>query len=123
MGTRRETGKDESGAPIVGDYQWETYKQVDEDVRNLANGMISLELAPEVDGEGKKWRFVGMMSQNRAEWVKVLLASMHYNTTTVGFYDAMSHDQVNYILNQTQMSTIFCTANYANKVLDMMNKG
>ena len=74
---------------------------MDEDVRNLANGMISLDLTPEVDGEGKKWRFVGMMSQNRAEWVKILLASMHYNTTTVGFYDAMSHDQVNYILNQT----------------------
>ena len=27
------------------------------------------------------------------------LASMHYKMTTVGFYDAMSAEQVDYILN------------------------
>ena len=51
--------------------------------------MVALKLAPEVDDEGKKWRFIGIWSKNRAEWAKVLLSCMHYSITTVGFYDAM----------------------------------
>ena len=48
---------------------------------------------------------------------------MHYNMTTVGFYDAMGVSQVDYILNQTEMQTIFCTANYAGKILSMKTEG
>ena len=75
--------------------------------------MMALKLAPEIEGEGRKWRFVGIWSQNRSEWAKTLLACMHYEMTTVGFYDAMGAAQVEFILNQTEMTTIFCTANYA----------
>ena len=44
----------------------------------------------DVDGEGKKWRFMGVWAKNRWEWTNTLLACMHYNVTTVGFYDAQS---------------------------------
>ena len=86
---------------------------MNQDVENLANGMMALKLAPEIEGEGRMWRFVGIWSQNRSEWAKTLLACMHYDMTTVGFYDAMGAAQVEFILNQTEMITIFCTANYA----------
>lgn len=85
--------------------------------------MIALDLAPEVSGEGKMWRFIGINSPNRAEWPKTLLACMNYNMTTVGFYDAMSKDQIDYILKQTEMSTIFCTTNHASNVLMMKENG
>ena len=75
--------------------------------------MMALKLAPEIEGEGRKWRFIGVWSQNRCEWSKTLLACMHYDMTTVGFYDAMGAAQVEFILNQTEMTTIFCTVNYA----------
>ena len=116
-------GTNAKGQPLFGDYQWETYRQVNEDVENLANGMTALKLAPEVDGEDRKWRFVGIWSKNRAEWAKTLLSCMHYNMTTVGFYDAMGVSQVEYILNQTEMATIFGTADYAKKILDMQETG
>ena len=122
LGTRPMVGTNEKG-PVFGDYQWETYRQVNEDVENLTNGMVALNLAPEVEGEGKKWRFVGIWSKNRAEWAKTLLACMHYNMTTVGFYDAMGVSQVEYILNQTEMSTIFGTVDYAKKILEMQETG
>ena len=48
-----------------------------------------------------------------------LLAGMHYDTTTVGFYETMSVDQVDFILNETEMSTITCTLNFAKKLLSM----
>ena len=88
LGTRPLIGTNEKG-PVFGDYQWETYRSVNEDVENLANGMMALKLAPELEGEDKKWRFVGIWSKNRSEWAKTLLACMHYSMTTVGFYDAM----------------------------------
>ena len=99
LGTRPMVGTSEKGAPVFGDYQWESYRQVSSDVENLANGMIALRLAPDIEGEGQIWRFVGIWAQNRAEWAKTLLACMHYNMTTVGFYDAMGVSQVDYILN------------------------
>lgn len=69
------------------------------------------------------WRFMGVWMQNRAEWTKTELACMHYKMTTVGFYDAMGVSQVDFILNQTEMSTIVGTLNYAKKVLDMKKNG
>lgn len=31
-------------------------------------GLMALNLIPEVEGEGKKWRFLGIQSKNRKEW-------------------------------------------------------
>ena len=89
LGRRPMVGTNENGGPIFGGYRGGPYRQVSEDVENLANGMVALGLAPEVEGEGKKWRFIGIWSQNRPEWAKTLIACMHYKMTTVGFYDAM----------------------------------
>ena len=110
LGKRRQVGTDDKGAPILGDYVWESYREVERDVENLTNGILSLNLAPEVDAENRKWRFIGIWSPNRAEWPKTMLACMNYKMTTVGFYDAMGLPQVDYIINQTEMSTIFCTS-------------
>ena len=89
LGHRPRIGTDEAGKPLFGDYAWETWRQVDQITENLANGFISLNLAPEVEGEGKMWRFMGVWMQNKPEWTKTELACMHYKMTTVGFYDAM----------------------------------
>ena len=59
---------------------------------------MAKQLVPEVEGEGRMWRFVGIWSQNRAEWTKTLIACMLFKMTTVGFYDAMGVEQVDFIL-------------------------
>lgn len=60
---------------------------------------MNLNLVPEIEGEGKMWRFIGVWQKNRLEWTETLLAAMHYKVTTVGFYDMMGPEQVDYILN------------------------
>ena len=85
--------------------------------------MQSLGFCPTRQGEGKDWRFCGIWALNRAEWAITLMACMHIGTTGVGFYDAMGVDQVEFILNQTEMSTIFCTVPYAKKTLTMKQSG
>jgi len=92
-------------------------------VQSLAKGLMVLNLCPHVEGEGKDWRFLGIWAKNRWEWTATLLATMHYNITTVGFYDAMSNEQVDFILNQTEMETMVCTSDYAQKILNMKKLG
>lgn len=69
------------------------------------------------------WRFMGIWMKNRAEWTTTLLANMHYKITTVGFFDAMSKEQVDFILNQTEMKTVVCTPDYAQRLIDMKKEG
>jgi len=63
---------------------------VNNKAKGLAKGMMLKNLCPEIEGEGKMWRFIGVWAKNRWEWTNTLLAGMHYKITTVGFYDAQS---------------------------------
>ena len=78
---------------------------------------MNLNLCPEVGDEG--FRFCGIWSKNRAEWMTTLLACMHYKITVVGFYDAMGTQSVEFILNQTEMQTIVCSGDYIEKIVNM----
>lgn len=78
---------------------------------------------PEHDAEGRTWRFCGIWARNRQEWMVTLLAGMHFNITNVGFYDAMNIQAVDYILNQTELETIFCEGALVKKITDMKKKG
>lgn len=44
-------------------------------------------------------------------------------TTVIGFYDSMGDASVDYCLKQTQFETMFCTAPYLKKLLDMRAQG
>ena len=80
-------------------------------------------LCPDIEGEGKQWKFLGVWMKNRAEWTLSLLACMYQSITTVGFFDAMSVEQVDFILNQTEMTTLVVTPDYAKKIITMKSQG
>lgn len=61
--------------------------------------MRKLNLVTETEGDGRKWKFVGIWSKNRPEWLTTHIANMYYNHTTIGFFDAMGPPSVDYILN------------------------
>ena len=48
---------------------------------------------------------------------------MHFKITAVGFYDAMSAEQVDFILLQTEMKTLVVTVDYAKKVVELKKSG
>lgn len=80
-------------------------------------------MCPDTEGEDKQWNFLGIWMKNRWEWTASLLACMYYKVTAVGFYDAMSNEQVDFILNQTELKTLVCTQDYASKVIAMKKDG
>jgi long-chain acyl-CoA synthetase len=85
--------------------------------------MMKLSLCPIHKAEDTEWRFCGIWARNRAEWCTTLLAGMHFNITNIGFYDAMSAPAVDYIINQTELVTIFCEGGLVKKIIDMKKKG
>jgi putative endonuclease len=48
---------------------------------------------------------------------------MHYNITNVGFYDAMSVNAVDFIMKQTELTTIFCEGGLVKKIVGMKKNG
>jgi long-chain acyl-CoA synthetase len=119
LGQREKVTDAETGHEVLGDFKFMTYAEVDEKVTNLAKGIMSENLCPELEAEGKMWRFAGVWAKNRWEWSAVELAGMHFKGTTVGFFDQMSHDQVMYILNQTEMSTVFVSSAYLDRMTEI----
>jgi hypothetical protein len=51
--------------------------------------MQRMNLVTETEGDGQKWKFVGLWSKNRCEWLLCHIANMYYNQTTIGFFDSM----------------------------------
>ena len=125
LGTRYKIDADAAkGSPnygAYGPYQWKTYGEVSEAKSNLAKGLMTLDACPEVGDEG--FRFCGIWAKNRWEWMTTLLACMHYKITVVGFYDAMGVSSVEFILNQTEMSSIICSSEYCEKIYNMKKDG
>lgn len=124
MGTRPLLPeRDAQGKAQYGAYVWKTYTEVNKLVEDFAQGMMHLDLCPEVEAEGKIWRFIGVWAKNRWEWTNTLFAAMHHKTTTVGFYDAQSQEQVDFIIKQTELKTVICSENYANRLVKMRGLG
>lgn len=62
--------------------------------------------------ENTNFRFIGIQSKNRAEWVITHLANAHQSITTVAFFDTLGPDAQKYIIHQTEMSTIVISKDY-----------
>ena len=123
LGTRSQLANSADGKPVFGDYTWRNYTEVQKIAQNFAKGLMVLNLVPETEGEDKMWKFCGIWMKNRWEWTASLISCMYYTITAVGFYDAMSAEQVDFILNQTEMKTIIVTEDYAKKVVAMKKDG
>ena len=100
-------------------YEWMTVKEVVETSKHLAAGIASKGLIPDVEAEERTWRFLGLQSKNRKEWVLFHIANMHNNATTVAFYDTLGPDAARFICAQTELTTIACTADQVEKILKL----
>jgi len=85
--------------------------------------MKALDFAPATEGDGRTWNFIGLWSKNRAEWLVTHIANMYFNYTSIGFFDSMGVETVNYILKQTELTTIFVAGEYVSKLIQMRKDG
>ncbi|KAF9115941.1 Long chain acyl-CoA synthetase 7 peroxisomal [Mortierella sp. AM989] len=115
-GVQRSEGGDFLGTrPIVNNtpqpYEWMTYSRVQERVTHFGAGLAQLGLAAKST--------YGIFSINRAEWTMSELAGYMYSYITVPLYDTLGVSAIEYIVNQTEMSTIIATADKASILLNI----
>jgi long-chain acyl-CoA synthetase len=80
--------------------------------KRLAKAMFHLNLSPEVQAEDKVWKFLGIYSKNREEWIISELAGISQGVTTVPLYDTLGPESVEFVVKQTLLTTIACAGSY-----------
>ena len=113
--------KQEDGS--FGGYEWQTYGEIEKVAQQIAKGTKTLKLSVETEGDGRKWRFVGIWAKNRWEWLATHIANMYYTVTTIGFFDSMGAAAVDFILDQTELTCVFAAQEYINKLVLMKKDG
>jgi long-chain acyl-CoA synthetase len=96
-----------------GEYKFKTYGDVEKIVHNLASGIEKLELAPKIsEYEDLSLSFLGVYSKNREEYLMIDMVSAMYGHTIVPIYDTLGPDAVQFVFEQTNLTTLFCSNEY-----------
>ena len=65
---------------------------------------------------------MGVFSKNREEWAVVDLACMGSSVTIVPFFDSLGPQALNYVINQTEVSTMCIEQSAIKTFIDLKNK-
>ncbi|XP_055876985.1 long-chain-fatty-acid--CoA ligase 5-like isoform X2 [Biomphalaria glabrata] len=95
-------------------YTWITYREVSQRVAHLGSGLVQLGLEPQ------NKTCVGVYSQNRPEYIIIDQAIIRHSMTGVPLYDTLGVDACNFIINQAELTTIFCDNN--DKVSSLLDR-
>lgn len=116
LGTRKHIQKDE-----YGEYEWKTFAQIDELSNYFLYGINELNLCPEIDFEDPKetYKFLGIYSKNREEWIVADLGCQKNSITIVTIYDTLGVKAIEYIFNQTLLTSILMESKTLNKIIGL----
>lgn len=123
LGTRARIFDSKSKETTFGLYQWKTYQQVYEDSTAVAKYIQHFNLAPKITNEEGTFRFISLYSKNREEWAMTDIACILSGMTSVTLYDTLGKDSIEYILDQTQIKVVFCSADKINNIIDLKKQG
>ena len=84
---------------------------------------MALNLVPEIEEEGRKWRFMGIYGKNREEWVLTDIADFKNSIVTIAFYDTLGPQAVEFVIRQTNLTTISCSGNYLPSLIKLKREG
>ena len=116
MGYRKKINKDE----LEKKFTWITYEQADELSLNFSRGLNVLNLCPEMKFDNENpFRFLGIYSRNKKEWILSYLGAMRDSITIVTIYDTLGDKAVEFILEQTQVTTIVIEIKALKKMLQL----
>lgn len=106
-----------------GEYKWKTFQEIYESSKSLANFLYANDLCPEIQSDEGNFHFIGIFSKNREEWAISDWACMISSITSVPLYDTLGVDSIEYIINQTEMKTIICSADKIKSIIDLKAEG
>jgi len=117
FGTRRyEYIESKSGEKVAvrKQYVWQTYKQADQIVADIAAGLQSL--------GHKKYDNIGIFSSNRTEWMLSALAMYRQSMRVISLYDTLGAEAVEYICTHAETSTVFVAKDKVKHLLRVLPK-
>ncbi|GBE82345.1 acetyl-CoA synthetase-like protein [Sparassis latifolia] len=91
-------------------YVWQSYATVDARKRALGSGLHKL-FRDGVLGGGE-YETVGIWSRNTPEWQIVDFCAHAYQKVSVGLYDTLGKDALEYIINHAEISVVFVTLDH-----------
>jgi long-chain acyl-CoA synthetase len=97
-----------------GNYVWLTYNQVYTRMRNFGSGLLQTGL--------KSGMHFGLYAINSPEWIIAEQTCYMYNFITVPVYDTLQENQLQYILDLTELTTMITTSDKALRVLELHDR-
>ena len=118
LGTRELLGTEEekdarTGRPQqvkkFGAYHWITFAEAKSTSAALAQAIEERQLCQTDSSSGTRYRFFGMYSRNRTEWVLMDLALMHADIASVCLYETLGGESFEYIVKETNLTALGCS--------------
>ena len=104
-------------------YTWITYEQAKIKIENFSRGLSILNLCPEINFENdEKFRFLGIYSRNKPEWVLSYLGAIRDSITIVTIYDTLGDIALEHIFEQTKIITTVIEIKSVKKILQLAKK-
>ena len=97
-------------------YNWKTYKETNELIHQFIFAIEKLNFCPEIEYENTKYKFLGIYSKNREEWVISYLGCQLNSITVVTLYDTLGVNAIEFILKQTELTTVVIESNVLKKI-------
>ena len=119
IGYRKKIKKDE----LEKKYSWITFEQSNEILTNFSRGLNVLNLCPLIKFEDETpFRFLGIYSRNKKEWLLSYLGAMRDSITVVTIYDTLGDRAVEFILEQSQVTTIVIEIKALKKIYELAQR-
>ena len=97
-----------------GKYIWKSWAQIHDLAKLFLYGITKFDLCPEIsvdDEKNEKMRFLGFYSRTREEWMVGSLGCQLDSIAIVTIYDTLGINSIEYILKQTELTTILVESN------------
>ena len=119
LGYRKKIKRDEYEKKFT----WITYEEANELILNFSRGLNVLNLCPNIEFEDDSpFRFLGIYSRNKKEWLLSSLGAMRDSITIVTIYDTLGDRAVEFILEQSQVTTILIEIKALKKIYELAQK-
>lgn len=82
-------------------YEWMTYREVADNAEHFSYGLKALDMIPDVDIEGKTYRFIAIFCKNRMERYLAHVGNMYQNVTTIAIYQNLNDSEKAKIFEDT----------------------
>ena len=116
IGYRKKVSRDE----LEKKFTWITYEEANEYMLNFSRGLNVLNLCPKIDfNDESSFRFLGIYSRNRKEWLLSYFGAMRDSITTVTIYDTLGDKAIEFIFEQTQITSIVVEIKALKKIYEL----